>query len=117
MGSTGMGRFKDFKPSGNEDRCLEDLENVSLEDVGRMPYYEKFKEMPPMMIEVLVLNDLYNGRIAIQSIDDELIIGLLPSKYNYLLSCLKKGFKYEGHVIFSINNPIPRVMVNLDAFR
>lgn len=115
MGSTGSGTFGDYKPKANEDLCYKEIKNVSLEEVSRSPYYQQKKLVPSLMDEVQVLETLHNKRIAVESIRDGLIIGYLPTKYSYLLSCMKKGIRYVGNIDFSIDQPVPKVMVNLNA--
>ena len=115
VGSVGSGTFGNYRPSKGDDRCLNDLKNINLEDVTRAPYYENNQELPGMMEEVFVYDRLYNGRIAVKSKETTEVIGYVPTRFNYLLSCLERNIEYTGTVVFSINRPIPRIMVDLYA--
>lgn len=115
VGSTGSGTFGNYKPNEEDDQCFNDLENVMLEDVARLTYYQEYQELPPMKENVYVMDSLYNSRIAVKSTENESVIGYLPTKYNYLLSCLQKGIKYSGQISFSLEKPILRVVVSLYA--
>ncbi|MBU5343930.1 hypothetical protein [Caldifermentibacillus hisashii] len=113
MGSAGSGTFGNYKPSKKDDQCMNDLEDVILEDVARLPYYLENRDVPSLMSEVNVIREVYHGRIAVESTDDGLVLGLLPTEYNYILTCLAKGISYSGHVSYCIDTPIPKVKVNL----
>jgi hypothetical protein len=115
MGSSGSGSFGDYRPTKNDDLCYREIKSVVIEDVSRSPYFQKHGSVPVLMEEVQVLENLHNNRIAVESIEDGLVIGYLPTKYSYLLSCMKKGIRYVGNVDFSIDTPIPKVTVNLNA--
>ncbi|NMF01139.1 hypothetical protein [Aneurinibacillus aneurinilyticus] len=115
MGSVGTGSFGDYKPQRDENLCFKKIEDVILEEVARCEYYTNHAEVPPMMQAVAVKTSLYNGRIAVESRDTKDVIGLLPSRFGYLLGCMKQGHSYKGHIVFSVKNPLPKVMVTLNA--
>ena len=117
MGSAGTGSFGDYKPGQNEDRCLENLFNITLEEVALCEYFEINKDIPPFMTQVKVKNQLHNGRVALETIERNEIIGLLPTIYSYIISCIRRGYRYEGKVTFSSTSPIAKVMVDLDAIK
>jgi hypothetical protein len=115
MGSTGSGSFGDYKPTKTDDLCFNEIKSEFLEDVARSPYYQTLNQVPSIMDEVHVLETLHNRRIAVECSENGLIIGYLPTKYSYLLSCMKKGIKYVGNVDYSVDQPLPKVTVNLNA--
>jgi hypothetical protein len=43
------------------------------------------------------------------------IMGNLPTQYNYLINCIKRGLNYTGVVVASGGKPIPFVVVTLNA--
>jgi hypothetical protein len=115
MGSSGNGSFGDYKPSTTEDLCYREIKSVPLDEVSRSPYYQINNTVPPIMGEVHVLEELHNKRIAVESVEDGLIIGYLPTRFSYLLSCMKRGIRYVGNIDYSNDQPIPKVTVNLNA--
>ncbi|MBQ4900314.1 hypothetical protein KB559_15870 [Paenibacillus sp. Marseille-P2973] len=115
MGSSGYGSFGDLKKSPNNDLCKKAIEGVELEEVARSEYYSELNEVPPFMHLIEVKRELVNGRVVVISSENQIIIGNLPSKYSYLLACMKQGISYMGTVTYSVVNPIPRVMVDLNA--
>lgn len=115
MGSTGSGSFGDYRPTINDDLCMNEIKSEGLEEVSRSAYFQTHKFVPSIMEDIQVLDKLHNRRIAVESLQTGLIIGYLPTKYNYLLSCMKKGIRYVGNVEFSMDKPIPKVSVNLHA--
>lgn len=115
MGSSGYGSFGDLKQSPNSDLCKKAMESVELEEVARSEYYSELNDVPAMMSLVEVKSELINGRIVVVSSENQKIIGSLPSKYSYLPGCMKQGISYYGNVTYSVLNPVPRVMVDLNA--
>jgi hypothetical protein len=117
MGSSGYGKFGDIK-SGQEptkEMCMKDIESTGLEEIGRMEYYSKNNDVPSIMELVRLSETLENGRLVVVLDATGEKIGLLPSRYSSLLVCMRKGFSYNGHVVFSSLTPFPRVEVTLDA--
>lgn len=118
MGSSGTGRFGDYFKGKemNKEMCAQEINKIILEDVGILDYYNKNSSVPPIMKEVYLNNQLHhNSRLSVCSKETNQIIGLLPSKYNKLLACIRMGYQYKGSIIFSISTPIPRVEINLYA--
>lgn len=140
MGSTNTGRFTDYPgtPSGSSktgsgngsggsggggqgggsasktDQCLHMIESVALEEVARSEYFITHKILPPTGTAVAVRSSLVGGRIGVETVPTLELVGLLPTEYNYLLQCMKQGYKYPGKVISTTSKPIPVVRVNLE---
>ncbi|MDM5351555.1 MULTISPECIES: hypothetical protein [Lysinibacillus] len=115
MGSRGTGEFGNYKSTAVEDLCDREIKNESLEDVSRLDYFQKINRVPDIMDEIRVLESLHQRRIVVQCVKTGNIIGYLPTKYSYLLSCMKRGISYVGKVEFSIDKPIPKVVVSIHA--
>lgn len=131
MGSTSSGKFKDYPPSrekgaggggggtggaGGEDQCSRALSNVGLEEVGRSAYFEANRGVPAAGTAVLLRSTLVGPRLSVDTTDGQ-SIGFLPTAYNYLAVCMKKGFAYSGEVTSSSGGSTPAVRVNLQATR
>jgi hypothetical protein len=125
MGSTSSGKFNDYPPSGEKkggsggsqggaasDRCAEDLSNVQLDEVGRSAYFLAHSALPNAGTAISLRGTLLGPRLSVDTQGGE-SIGLLPTEYNYLVVCMKKGFTYSGDVTTSSQKPIPSVRVNL----
>ena len=104
MGSTGTGNFSDYKnfsraikgitgAEDSEDKCALAF-STFIEDVGT---------------EVCID---FKVRLVVKS-NDGLIIGYLPTKYNYLRYCIVKGFAYTGVVSNVSSTPINTVIVDI----
>lgn len=132
MESSSSGRFHHYEPpqkppakpeggakgggsgSGQDvNVCELPLPNVRLEEVGRSEYFLAKKTVPPAGTSVQVRKKLVGGRIAVETTRGNLSIGFLPTVNNYLLGCLKDGYKYKGKVTASADSPTPRVVVDL----
>lgn len=123
MGSSGTGRLSDYsnfggylnpanKPKGKfgsegpEDKCALGF-STELEDVLTSEYYIKYKTIPAKGTLVKI-----KQKMRIVAVDDsDLVIGNLPTKYNYLLRCMNDGFEYEGEVEESVSGLIPLVII------
>ncbi len=140
MGSTSSGKFKDYPPSkgkkqkdeggsgghdssgssdrglGREDQCTRDLVNVALEEVGRSAYFQAHNRLPIAGTTVRLRAERVGPRLSIDLATGE-SVGFLPTEYNYLLVCMKKGFTYSGEVVSLSESRIPSVRVNLQALR
>ena len=119
MGSTGTGNFSDYKnfpraikgitgADDSEDKCALAFSTL-IEDVDTCEYYSKKGTLPSVGIEV---NIDFKVRLVVKSIDG-LIIGYLPTKYNYLRYCIVKGFTYTGVVSVASSTPINTVVVDI----
>jgi hypothetical protein len=106
-GSKGGGSGQDV------NECEVPLPNVRLEEVGRSEYFSAKKTVPPVGTPVQVRRNLVGGRIAVEAARGNQSIGFLPTQYNYLLGCLKDGYKYKGKITASADSPTPRVVVDL----
>ena len=119
MGSSGTGHFTDYtkKPAGQggggggsdgDDICLHGFDS-DVEEVGTSEYYHTYSKVPSKGTAVRVEG---RGRPAIVT-DDGAVVGYLPTKFNYLISCMKSGHQYAGAVTQSSNKPIPNVFVSI----
>jgi hypothetical protein len=139
MGSTGTGSFTDYpgsqggRPGKNgggggaggsggsgggkmpNDRCSIDLNGVSLQEVAICAYYKEHESPPPKKSRVRVRKKLLGGRIAVELHSTSEAVGLLPTKYNYIVACMKQGWEYTGNVVESTAAKLPKVIVNLEA--
>jgi hypothetical protein len=131
MGSSTSGKFRDYPPSqekkggsggsggsqgggGGGDRCNVELSNVRLEEVGGSPYFQAHNDVPAAGIVVALRATTVGPRLSIDTLDGQRV-GLLPTEYNYLVVCMKKGFAYSGEVSNSSLRPVPAVRINLRA--
>jgi len=115
MGSRGTGRFGDYSPKRGETLCNKPLRGVALEDVGQSQYFQTNGNVPSIGIKVRIRDTVANGRLVVELESGIDIVGNIPTKFNYLLACLKAGNSYSGEVSYSSQGPIPAVEVNLDA--
>ncbi len=117
MGSTGSGHFTDYPGNANAIKGVTGGEGgineceraviTYLEDVATSDYFQKTATVPPKGTSVVIA---FATRIV--AIDDKgVIIGNLPTEYNYLLRCLKDGYQYEGQVDSSNTAPLPSVQI------
>ena len=131
MGSTGTGKFGTYDNSENifkdideknskinlhkENLCESPLESIILEDIEIHQYYKENSGLPTVGESVYILKNKFKGRIVVAHTTTDLILGNLPTEYNYLFRCTQLGYSYEGKVIQSIEKPIARLMVKLNA--
>ena len=119
MGSTGTGNFSDYKnfsraikgitgAEDSEDKCALAF-STFIEDVDTCEYYSKKGTLPAVGTEVCID---FKVRLVVKS-NDGLIIGYLPTKYNYLRNCIVKDFKYTGVVSNVSSTPINTVIVDI----
>lgn len=120
MGSTGMGSFTDYSNrkqqtpddetggTGQQDICRKAF-STRLEDVERCEYYKANNDVPRVGQEVRIY---FSKRIVAQTLDG-VDIGYLPTKFNYINTCLNSGYEYSGIVQSSSNSPIPTVTVDI----
>ena len=119
MGSSGPGNFSDYSnyPRAikgvtggvdSEDKCALAFSTL-VEDVDTCEYYSKTGMLPGVGTEVYVD---FKVRLVVKS-NDGLIIGYLPTKYNYLRNCIVKGFTYTGVVSNVSLTPINTVRVDI----
>ena len=117
MGSVGTGAFGIFGDAKRYDKekCLKELPEIELQEVAHSKYYRSEGEVPDIFTAVYVAEKTKNGRLQVLLTDDGHEIGLLPSEYNYLLTCLSKGHRYSGTIVYSENMHFPKIVVKLDA--
>lgn len=119
MGSSGPGNFSDYSnypraikgvtgAVDSEDKCALAFSTL-IEDVDNCEYYSKKGVLPAVGTEVYVD---FKVRLVVKS-NDGLIIGYLPTKYNYLRNCIVKGFTYTGVVSNVSSTPINTVIVDI----
>ena len=119
MGSSGTGNFSDYLNFqgaikgvtggvDSEDKCTLAFSTL-IEDVDTCEYYSKKGTLPSVGTEVFVE---FKFRLLVKS-NDGLIIGYLPTKYNYLRHCIVKGFTYTGVVSVASSTPINTVVVDI----
>ena len=119
MGSTGTGNFSDYKKfpraikgvtgaDDSEDKCALAFSTL-IEDVDTCEYYSKKGTLPAIGTEVYID---FKVRLVAKS-NDGLIIGYLPTKYNYLRNCIVKGFTYTGVVSVASSMSINTVVVDI----
>ena len=119
MGSSGTGNFSDYKnfpraikgvtgAVDSEDKCALAFSTL-IEDVDTCEYYSKKGKLPGVGTEVYID---FKVRLVVKS-NDGLIIGYLPTKYNYLRNCIVKGFTYTGVVSVASSKPINTVVVDI----
>ena len=77
--------------------------------VDTCEYYSKKGTLPAVGTEVCID---FKVRLVVKS-NDGLIIGYLPTKYNYLRYCIVKDFKYTGVVSNVSSTPINTVIVDI----
>jgi hypothetical protein len=118
MGSTGSGNFSDYKSTNSnsgqggesgQDRCTKAF-NSSVEEVQNCQYFNTNKTVPPVNTTVNIV--FINPRLAVTDSNGS-CIGYLPTKFNFLKSCMDDNFIYQGIVSSSSNNPIPFVSVDI----
>jgi hypothetical protein len=139
MGSSGSGSFSDYsKKSGSkksrtkrpgsskgggggasggggssgESDCAKAIGDISLEEVARCEYYQKYSDVPRVSTQVRVRKVLVGNRLGVENNKGELL-GYIPTEYNYLLGCLEEGYSYTGLVKSSLNVRVPRINIDL----
>lgn len=134
MGSAGSGKFGTYRIGNGEGtsgtgsgvggtggggtgeiECPKILENIPLEDVAVSEYYQNHNTLPGQGISVKLRTTIYRGRLVVETDDSGEILGNLPTQYNTLVNCIKKGMKYSGAIVASGITPVPFVVVTLNA--
>jgi len=132
MGSSGSGKFGTYR-GGNgqttggvgtesgigggtgEIECPSVIENIRLEDVATSDYYVNHQSLPSHGESVEINKNIYKGRLVVTVTSTSEVLGNLPTQYNYLINCIKKGMQYTGTVVASGIIPIPFAVVTLRA--
>jgi hypothetical protein len=128
MGTSGTGRFPDYpgtkgngekgngprgpKPPTDDNACERAVSGIVLEEVANCDYFKEHEDVPAPNTVVFLKRDRKGPRLAVQTASKELV-GLLPTKYNYLVACMSEGYTYQGSVLSSSLTPFPRVAINL----
>lgn len=134
MGSSGTGNFTDYpgtgggRPGGggggaggggggekSDERCGNALEGVSLQEVATCGYFKAHGTLPAKRSRVHIRKKLLSGRVVVDLSATDEAIGLLPTKYNYVVACMKNGWEYTGNVVDNTSGKIPKVIVDLVA--
>ncbi|HMJ70357.1 MAG TPA: hypothetical protein VK508_15740 [Cyclobacteriaceae bacterium] len=126
MGSSGSGHLSDYsgtpatgsgnsKTGGNsnEDQCDKAF-STGLEDVQKCSYFAKNKNVPAAKTSVTV--QFQDPRFVVVTGDD-LVLGYLPTKFNYIAVCFKKKFKFSGSVTSSHLKPVPSITVAINPVK
>ena len=119
MGSSGTGSFSDYsdyKPSnsGNqggssgEDRCNRAF-STRLDEVGRSDFFQQNNDVPSTNSQVSIT---MGTRLEVRDADN-IVIGFLPTSFNYLALCISNGFRYEDRVSSSTISPVPSIEVDI----
>jgi len=116
IGGSGVGGSGVGGSSANgEIVCPSKIENIRLEDVAVSEYYIKNKALPLANTAVYLSDKIHNGRLVVKEISSDIILGNLPTQYNFLVNCIKKDMQYKGVVISANEKPIPFIVVTLYA--
>ena len=101
------GRGKGKKPDEEDNKCNQAL-SAQLEDFERSDYYFQQNSVPDVGTQVLLV---FDKRLIVEV--DGLSIGFLPTRYNYLVPCIKNGFSYQGRIVSATSSPMFRIQVDL----
>lgn len=130
MGSTGTNRFTDYTGSGGGrpkggggagsqpatsgvSQCERAHGDIPLEEVARCEYFKAHERVPPVDTPVSVRSKLQGGRLAVEAVKTQEVIGYLPTKYLYLRKCIQQGWTYGGQVLASSSGKSPVVRIDL----
>jgi hypothetical protein len=121
MGTSGSGQFSDYPGTkatevagggagqaggaSGFDPCRQAF-HVVLEDVGNSDFYSQFNRVPAVPSQLGILFD--KKRVFAVDVNG-VKIGALPTKFNYLVACMKDGVTYVGVVTSSAVLPVPTV--------
>lgn len=98
-----------------EIECPSIIENIRLEDVATSDYYVTYQSLPSRGEPVELNNTIHKGRLVVKATSTGEVLGNLPTQYNHLINCIKKGMQYTGTVVASGMTPVPFVVVTLHA--
>jgi hypothetical protein len=138
MGSSGSGKFGTYRVENNKESdgivpgtagdsqdgvggksseidCPLNIESIRLEDVATSEYYVNNRILPSAGEPVVLSSTIYKGRLVVKITTSGEIIGNLPTQYNYLKNCIDRGMNYTGRVLSSGTNPVPFIVVTLNA--
>lgn len=123
MGSTGSGNFSDYYGYSKaekgitggvdkKDQCSLAFTDC-LEEVEICEYYLKKGMLPLVGTEVYIAFD----KRMVAKDKKEVVIGYLPTKYNYLRACMTDGYTYGGIVNAVLTSPVKTVSVAITPSR
>jgi hypothetical protein len=112
MGSTGQNNFGDYAQGGTT-KC-DDSIDAALEDVSRHEYFTVTGKLAKKGTPVRLRATINLGRLVVEESATGKVIGNLPTRFHYVLLCLKNGYSYEGEVTLSRSGKVPVVEVHLD---
>jgi len=115
INKSGVGMSGSSETSVGEIECPNIIEHISLEDVSTSEYFQKYRTVPPKSLSVTLRPKVYQGRLVVELTDTKEILGNIPTQYNLLLTWMEKGITYSGEVTASGLEPIPFIMVTLNA--
>jgi hypothetical protein len=107
----GSAKSGDTKDGGNI--CTNAITEVGLEEVARCDYFQQNNDVPSVKTRVQVRDILVDGRVAVETTAGSIVVGFLPTSFNYVRKCLADGFRYGGTIVSSTRKPIPAVVVTL----
>lgn len=126
MGSTGSGSFSDYsrsKKSGaknrdaggaggssGNDRCKQAFTCV-LEEVALCDFFVRHGTTPVAKTQLHIV--LKDRLFAVTT--NGIIVGALPTAFNYLAACLADEIVYDGVVTSSTSSPVPSVTADFLA--
>lgn len=113
--SSGQGYSGVAGGGAGEIECPPVIEYIRLEDVAISQYYVSRNSLPNPGEAVELPSDIVNGRLVVTVSSTGEILGNLPTEYNYLINCLKRGITYIGTVASSGVSPVPFAVVSLHA--
>lgn len=130
MGSAGRDRISDYPPnsrrptppvsegaagggSSGGDPCLAHIDEFELEEIANSEYFAEHEALPPRGTEVGVAASLLGPRLAVEVSSTGELLGLLPTRLNYLRNCLDTN-RYIGHVTSVSTTAVPSVWVQLE---
>lgn len=122
MGSRGSGRFSDYTGTiaknadsaggaSGVDRCKQAF-TCSLEDVAQSAYFSKNQSTPPSGSNLQIV---LQARLFAVDAKSGLIVGALPTSFNYLAACITSGINYLGVITVSANTPVPNISADFIA--
>ena len=111
MGSSGSGQFGNYAPT-EEPKCEKPLE-FDLEEVGRSEFYSRTRKVPTPGTAVHLAPLPVDKRLVVIESGSDATLGLVPTKLNFLLACMGRGFRYSGEVVESRGGKVPSVKVRL----
>lgn len=135
MGSAGLGKFGTYRVGNGqttgeagtgsgggglgggtgEIECPSVIENIRLEDVAISDYYVNHQSLPSRRDPVELNSTVYKGRLVVKATSTGEVLGNMPTQYNHLINCIKKGMQYSGAIVASGMTPVPFVVVTLHA--